>query len=41
MRQARKPHQCVECGEQISVGDSYEESAGVSEGEWWVQRTCI
>ena len=42
IRKARKPHECVECGETIPIGKHYEEATGIdAEGDPYRYRTCI
>jgi len=42
IRRARKPHECIECGEAILVGKQYEEATGIdSEGSPYRFYTCI
>ncbi|MFH1834236.1 MAG: hypothetical protein ABH877_04355 [bacterium] len=40
VRRARKPHVCCECGEEIVVGQSYENSRGLYDGHWSEYKTC-
>lgn len=38
---ARKPHQCVECNEQIDPGERYIYSRGKCDGEFFDAHTCL
>lgn len=37
---ARKEHQCCECCGKIEPGEKYEVSVGVSDGDFFHQKTC-
>lgn len=37
---ARKRHKCDECGMFIEPGDTYERYTGLSEGDFYVNKTC-
>jgi len=39
-RKARVAHVCCECGETIKPGEMYEYCSQVSDGEWFVNKTC-
>ncbi len=39
-RKARKKHCCCECGKTIQVGEQYEYSSGIWEGEPVSHKTC-
>lgn len=42
IRKARKPHVCLECDEEIKVGQQYEEYTGIdSDGDPYRYYTCI
>ena len=40
VRTARKLWKCCECGDEIKVGDRYEDVSGVYDGQWDNYRTC-
>jgi len=39
-RRARKPHKCIECGREISPGETYEYTWGIWEGDADQFKTC-
>ena len=40
-QKARKRHKCDECMRTIEPGEEYENYKGVSDGEWFVHKTCL
>ena len=40
MRQAKKPHKCIECRKEINPGESYEYQAGLLDGDFWTMKSC-
>jgi hypothetical protein len=41
-RKARKAHTCVECNEEIVIGERYEEMKGIDyDGNPFLERTCL
>lgn len=40
-RKARKLHLCSECGREIQIGEEYEYFKGKSDGELFVNKTCL
>ncbi len=37
---ARKAWRCTECGAAIEPGSKYHQATGLTDGGWWVIRTC-
>jgi hypothetical protein len=40
-RKARKEYQCIECGDQISIGQQYVYTTMLFEGSWSRHHTCL
>ena len=40
IRRARREWKCIECGDPIAPGETYEEARGKWEGTWDTHRTC-
>lgn len=40
IRKARKQHKCYECGRVIKIGEEYERTRGLWEGDWSTYKTC-
>ena len=41
IRRARKKHTCVECGQDISKGDRYEDRRSMADGVFYESKTCL
>ncbi len=41
IRAARKQHKCIECGDVISPRQKYEYVSTLTEGDWYVYKTCL